>query len=53
MTDDEIAARIDVLEARLAHLVGVLAVLLQEIRDGTAKAAASELLQELQDDLDE
>lgn len=53
MTLEEAAVRIDVLEARLAHVVGIIDVLLEAIREGEAEAAAVALLEALREDLEE
>lgn len=44
MTDDEVEARLKVLEAGVVRLASVTASLIQEIENGTAKEAARELL---------
>jgi len=50
MTHDELTIHVQVLEERLAKLAGALIVLLEAIDDGTEKAAAFEIRQELAQD---
>jgi hypothetical protein len=50
MTHEELTIHVQVLEERLAKLAGALIVLLEAIDDGTEKAAAFEIRQELAQD---
>lgn len=50
MNPDEAAARIEILEARLARVVDALIVLLESIQAGDYDVAAAEILEMLRDD---
>ena len=50
MTNEELTIRVRVLEERLAKLAGAVIVLLEAIDDGSEKAAAFEIRQELAPD---
>jgi hypothetical protein len=50
MTHDELVIHVQVLEQRLAKTAGALIVLLEAIDEGTEKAAAFEIRQELAPD---
>jgi hypothetical protein len=53
VTHEELTARFDVLEERVAKLAGALIVLLEAIDDGMEKTAASHIREVLKTDLRE